>query len=319
MLDLEDNDFKTVHFDDILKPDYPDISIIASLDEGDYLQDIYAPGMLTGDERFVLTFNVLTKDERFVKLMRTALHRLEQAYQRPVDVEFAIEVMRGAHTVDYRLHILQCRPLSQRANNFAVKIPDTAKEADELFSSNWLVPDGKVENIRYVIFVDPLKYGEIPDLITKRELGRAISRLNQLLQEERFILIGPGRWGSTNIDLGVHVTYGDIYYTRALIEIGLVKDHSRPELSFGTHFFHDLVETEIHALALWPDGEHGRFNWEYFQSSRSSLAELSPDDAHLSPYLRVIDVAAVSNGRLLQLFMDGRHEKAVGFLSEPSE
>jgi hypothetical protein len=181
------------------------------------------------------------------------------------------------------------------------------------------VPDGKVENIRYVIFVDPLHYHQIPELVTKRELGRAVSRLNQVMGEECFILLGPGRWGSTNIDLGVHVTYGDIYNTRALVEIGLVEGHDRPELSFGTHFFHDLVESEICALALWPDEEHGRFNWEYFYNSPSSLAELSPEDLHLEPYLRVLDIPAISSGRFLHLFMDGRHEKAVGFLGAVKE
>jgi len=319
VLDLEDNSFKTLHFDEVLKSDYPDISIIASVYEGDYLQDIFATGMLSDDNEFVLTFNALTKDKRFVKLMRTALQRLEQAYRRPVDVEFAIEIERNGSVPDYRLHILQCRPLSQRAGDFAVKIPDNIPDENELFSSNWLVPDGKVENVRYVVFIDPLKYGESSDLVIKRELGRAISRLNQVLSEERFILLGPGRWGSSNIDLGVHVTYGDIYNTRALVEIGLVEGHARPELSFGTHFFHDLVETEIYALALWPDGEHGRFNWDYFQNSPCSLSELSPEDAHLSPYLRVIDVSTLSPERRLHLFMDGRHEKAVGFIGETKE
>jgi hypothetical protein len=319
VLDLEDNDFKTMHYDEILRPGYPDISIIASLDKGDYLQDIFAAGTLSNDDEFVLTFNTLTKDKRFVRLMRTALQRLERAYNRPVDVEFAIEVLRGAAAPDYRLHILQCRPLSQRAGDFAVKVPDNIPQKDELFSSNWLVPDGKVVNIRYIIFVDPLHYHQIPELVTKRELGRAVSRLNQVLGKERFILLGPGRWGSTNIDLGVHVTYGDIYNTRALVEIGLVEGHDRPELSFGTHFFHDLVESEICALALWPDKEHGRFNWEYFYNSPSSLAELSPEDLHLEPYLRVLDIPAISSGRFLHLFMDGRHEKAVGFLGPVKE
>jgi len=313
VLDLDKNGFETLPVDKVLGPDYPDISVIASIDMGDYLQDIFAVGTLSESDDIVLTFNPLTKDKRFVKLMRTSLLRLEQAYGRPVDVEFAIEVLRGASFPDYRLHILQCRPLSQRVGNFDVTLPDNIPEQDILFTSNWIVPDGKVENIRYIIFVDPLKYREIPELVTKRELGRAISRLNQILGDQRFILMGPGRWGSANIDLGVHVTYGDIYNTRALVEIGLAQDQSRPELSHGTHFFHDLVETEICALALWPDGKHGRFNWDYFRKSPCSLDTLSPEDAHLDPYLRVIDVPAVSSNRFLQLFMDGRHEKAIGF------
>ena len=316
VLDLQDNCFKTLPVDEVLGPDYPDISVIASIDQDDYLQDIFAAGLLSESDDFVLTFNTLTKDERFVKLMRTALIRLQHAYGLPVDVEFAVEVLRGTTFPDYRLHILQCRPLSQRVDDFDVTIPDNIPVQDQLFTSSWLVPDGTVKNVRYVVFIDPLKYREIPDLVTKRELGRAISRLNQILAEERFILLGPGRWGSVNIDLGVHVTYGDIYNTKALVEIGIVQDHDRPELSHGTHFFHDLVETEICALSIWPDDEHGHFNWEYFRETQSCVADLSPEDAHLEPYLRVIDIPADSPARFLHLFMDGQREKAVGYIGE---
>jgi hypothetical protein len=319
VLDLEENCFKTLPVDEVLGPDYPDISVIASIDQDDYLQDIFAAGLLTESDDFVLTFNVLIRDEKFVKLMRTALLRLEQAYGRPVDVEFAVEVLRDKSTLEYRLHLLQCRPLSQRVTNLNITIPDSIPDQDELFTSSWLVPDGQVNNIRYIVFIDPLKYREIPDLVTKRELGRAISRLNQILGEERFILLGPGRWGSANIELGVHVTYADIYNTKALVEIGLAQDHGRPELSHGTHFFHDLVETDICALAIWPDGKHGRFNWEYLRETPSCLTELSPEDASLEPYLRVIDLPVVSSGRFLHLFMDGQHEQAVGFLGEAIE
>jgi hypothetical protein len=319
VLDLEENAFKTLHVDDVLKSDYPDISIIASVDHGEYLQDIFAAGMLSDSDNFVLTFGNLTKDQRFVKLMRTALHRLEQAYGRPVDVEFAIEVVRDSGVPAYRLHILQCRPLSQRAGDYEIKLPENIGPKDELFTASWLVPDGKVENVRYAIYIDPQLYREIPDLVIKRELGRAIGRLNQLLSGERFILLGPGRWGSVNIDLGVHVTYGDIYHTQGLIEIGLVDDRGRPELSFGTHFFHDLVETEIHVLSLWPDDVHGSFNWDFFAQSTCSLAKVSPGDMHLSPYLRVIDIPAVANGRLLHIYMNGREEKAVGILRSRRE
>lgn len=314
VLDLEDNSFKTMHVDEVLKPDYPDIAIVASADRRDYLEDIFAAGMLTGEDEFVLTFNTLTKDERFIKLMRTALRRLEQAYGRPVDVEFAVEPVRTGATLDYRLHVLQCRPLSQRPDDKAIRIPENLAESDILLSSNWLVPDGKVKNIRYAVFVDPYKYREIPELVTKRELGRAICRLNQVLSGERFILLGPGRWGSENIDLGVHVTYADIFHTKALVEIGLSDGNDRPELSFGTHFFHDLVETQIQVLAIWPDNTHGRLNWDFFRHEANKLAELSPQDAHLSPYLRVIDIPAVSSRRFLHLFMDGQSEQAVGFL-----
>ena len=217
---------------------------------------------------------------------------------------------------DYRLHILQCRPLSQRRENMMISIPEKIASEDMLLESSWLVPDGKAENIRYAVYIDPAVYKEIPDLVTKRELGRAVHRLNRLLQEESFILLGPGRWGSANLDLGVHVTYGDIYNTKILVEIGLSNGGGRPELSHGTHFFNDLVESGIVVLALWPDEDHSSFNWSFFRDSANSLAEISPEDANLEPYLRVIDVAAASDGHLLHIYMNGEREKAVAFLGK---
>ncbi len=317
VLDLERNCFDTLPFDEILKPDYPEVDVIASIDQGDYLQDIYAGGMLSEGEDLVLTFNKLTEDKRFVKLMRTVLMRLEQVYGHPVDIEFAVEIIRGAPTRDYRLHILQCRPLSQNMENLVVSVPENIPEEKIVIESNWIVPDGKAENIRYVVFIDPIVYNTIPDLVTKRELGRALSRLNRLLEDDTFILIGPGRWGSANLDLGVHVTYGDIYNTNVLVEIGISIDGGRPELSHGTHFFNDLVESGIVVLALWPDDQQSRFDWSFFRNSANSLEEIAPEEAELAPYLRVIEIPGVSAGKFLHLYMDGEHENAVAFLGEP--
>ena len=65
---------------------------------------------------YLLTFSFLTRDKQFVHLMRTALSRLEKAYGLPVDVEFTVEIIPGYPYPEYKLHILQCRPLSQRKN-----------------------------------------------------------------------------------------------------------------------------------------------------------------------------------------------------------
>jgi hypothetical protein len=99
-----------------------------------------------------------------------------------------------------------------------------------------------------------------------------------------------------------------------LIEIGLADGNDRPELSFGTHFFHDLVETQIHVLAIWPDDNHGSFRWDFFRDAANSLTALSPEDKQLAPYLRVIDIPATSAGHYLHLYMDGQSERAIGYL-----
>src|SRR5690606_10354000 len=110
--------------------------------------------------------------------------------------------------------------------------------------------DGRAEDIRYIVYVDPQAYYGLHDVPVKHEIARVIGRLNKRLEKERFILMGPGRWGSVNIELGVHVTYADIFNTKVLIEMAVAHNGNLPELSYGTHFFQDLVEAGIHSLAL---------------------------------------------------------------------
>ena len=215
------------------------------------------------------------RDRKFVSLMRTALANLEKGYRTPVDMEFTVEVLPKRPYPEFKLHLLQCRPLSQRKNEEQVALPSDVPETRILFTSRGLIPNGRAEQVRYIIFVDPEKYREIPDTTTKLELGRAIGRLNKLLEEESFILIGPGRWGSTNLELGVRVTYADIYNTKVLIELGVAQDGKPPELSYGTHFFQDLVESGIHSLPIPLHLEGASFNWRLFPAGAQPLGRIA--------------------------------------------
>ena len=178
-----------------------------------------------------------------------------------------------------------------------------------------LIPDGKAEGIRYIVFVDPELYRQT-DIRIKHELGRAVSRVNRVLEDAAYILMGPGRWGSVNIDLGVQVTYADIHNTKVLVEMAVAHKGQMPELSYGTHFFQDLVEAGIHSLPLHLGQENSRFNWSFFRESKNQLARISPEDASLDPYLRVIDVSAVAANRRLNILMDGHDDVAIGYLAE---
>jgi hypothetical protein len=139
------------------------------------------------------------------------------------------------------------------------------------------------------------------------------------LEGERFILMGPGRWGSSNVELGVKVTYADIYNTRALVEIAESKAEYTPEISYGTHFFQDLVETHIYPLPLYPDAAETVFNREFFQQTPNALAQLLPEDAQYAALVKVIDIPAVARGRHLELVMDSDEEEALAYLRRYSE
>ncbi len=314
VIDLEKNELRSLPIADVLATDFPDLRYVASVYKDGYLQNLLSTNSLTDIQDAVLTFDYLTKDQKFTRLMRTALIRLEQTYNVPVDIEFTVDIIPHYPYPDYKLQVLQCRPLSQRTDGGDVSIPQDIPEGDILFSTYNLIPDGKVEGIRYIVFVDPVLYRQIPDQTIKLELGRAISRLNTLLEKEMFILIGPGRWGSANLELGVRVTYADVHNTKVLIEMSVMLEDGVPDLSYGTHFFQDLVEAGIHALPLHLENPRSTFDWTFFRNSPNRLAELSPVDAGLDPYLRVIDITRETGNRCLNIYMDGSRDEAVGFL-----
>ena len=111
-------------------------------------------------------------------------------------------------------------------------------------------------------------------------------------------------------------TYSGINNTAMLIEIARQKGNYVPDLSFGTHFFQDLVEARIRYLPLYPDEEGNLFNEAFFRDSPGILAELLPDFGHLEPVIRVIDLERIKAGTTLEVAMDGDKERALGFLRE---
>ena len=140
--------------------------------------------------------------------------------------------------------------------------------------------------------------------------------MNKLLPKRQFVLIGPGRWGSRgDIKLGVPVTYSDINNAAMLIEVARQRGNYLPDLSFGTHFFQDLVEASIRYLPLYPDDPQTAFREEFLRHSPSVLEELLPEFAHLSDTLRVIDVPKETGGLILRVLMNADLDRAVAYLS----
>jgi hypothetical protein len=302
---------------EVIGDDYPSIQHLVSIDKGDYVQPVISLGRKLEPGTMVLTFDNFLKNTKFVPLMRTILRKLEQAYQTPVDIEYALEVMPDYPYPEVKVHILQCRPLSEYVFMEPVNYPEEVTEADIVFTTQKWTPSGQVADIKYVVYVNPEAYACLSDRSTKVNVGRAISRINEALAEERFILLGPGRWGSSNIDLGVRVTYADIYNTAILGEIAIPCGDETPEVSYGTHFFQDLVEAKIYPLPLYPGTEYSTFNDRFFEKAKNSLADVSPQDADLADYVKVIDVSLATGGKVLEVVMDGENERAIGYLKAP--
>jgi len=140
-----------------------------------------------------------------------------------------------------------------------------------------------------------------------------IGRLNKKLAVENFILMGPGRWGSSNLNLGVKVTYADIYNTKMLIEIAMNQSGGTPEVSYGTHFFQDLIESQIYPLALFPDNADNIFNRQFLDEAQNQLSVLLPDDAPHEKYIKVIQIDQIRPNKRLRVVMNAAQSDALGY------
>jgi len=314
LIDLEDNQLKTLPIREVLSVDYPAVRFLASVDKGGYLQPMFSQSRDIAPQQLVLTFDYLLKDTTLVPLMKAILKKLERRYGWPVDIEFTVDIGPEYPQPSLMVHLVQCRPQSSHESDWRIQIPSAIPEEDVLFSANKLVPHGLVPQIRYVVYVDPEKYDRIPDPTTKLQLARVIGHINQSLEGQRFILMGPGRWGSSNLDLGLKVTYADIHNTSVLVEMALAREEGTPELSYGTHFFQNLVEARIYPLPLYPHQDDTVFKAAFFQETPNILEDLLPADGKYAEYIRVIDVPAIANGRYLEVVMDSEKGKAVGYL-----
>jgi pyruvate,water dikinase len=313
VINLETNSFETVDIRKFIR-DYgneiPWLNQLVSIYREHSLQ---APtGMYISPKRdeCVVTFEGLITRTPFIKQMQTILHALEAKLGTPVDIEFAHD--------GKDFYLLQCRPQSYSQDALPAVIPPDIPPQNLIFSANRYVSNGKTPDITHIVYVDPQRYSEIRDLNTLTAIGRAVSFLNKTLPKRQFILMGPGRWGSRgDVKLGVSVTYSDISNTAMLVEIARKQGNYIPDLSFGTHFFQDLVEASIRYLPLYPDDTEVVFNEEFLLQTPNMLADLAPEYAALANVVHVIDIPKAATGRIMRILMNAEIEQAVAILTRP--
>jgi hypothetical protein len=317
LIDLEDNAFKTLPIHEVLSSRYPPLRFLVQLDEDGYFVPLHS-NVIDGDHsRLVLTFDELLKRTNFAEHMRQVLHLLEASYHSPVDTEFTLSLHQeegGKTVVDITL--LQCRPQSHLVETSQAPWPVELPQEDVIFSTRFVVPQGYIERVDYVVFIQPEAYFKLPSEHARQELRRNIAQLNAALRQQQFICVGPGRWGSSNSDLGVAIDYGDIYHTRALVELSGQGIGALPEPSLGTHFFQDMMEAQIYPLAIVLDDPQTIFNRRFFYELPNRVKEWVPVEASIAECLDVVKVSDYRPGCHLTLVMSDEKGQAIAYLEK---
>lgn len=307
VLNLKNRRLESIPYRSLLKEiSHPDLFRAVSIHQDGHLSTPMFKGQPIDPSKTCLTFDNLLSKTVFPGLMKKVLRQLQEAYGRPVDIEFAWD---GEH-----LYILQCRSLAVSKDIGQVEFPKDLQQEQIIFTNNQVVSNSIIPDIEYIIYVCPRAYAKLTTYDEKLSIGRVISHLNKQLQGKRFALFGPGRWGSNDINLGVKVGYEDINHTLILGEVAFSKEGYTPEVSFGTHFFNDLVEAQIAPVAIFPDQADTLFKEEFFMQAPNQLSSVAPEFNESQSVVHVVHVPTSSSGRLLQVYQDNEKQEGIGFL-----
>lgn len=210
-------------------------------------------------QKIVITFEGLIKShQEFFRNFKRLFNVLEQNMGIAVDIEFTYSLELK------RFGLIQARPLCSWEEYRNISIPENIAKERIILKSDRMLTNGKLENIPYMVYVDYNEYYSRPD---KFAVAREIGKVNRMLKDTHYILVGPGRWGSSNMMLGVPVNYNEISNCSALVELGIRKKNFIPELSYGTHFFSDLELDGVMYMPVFDHIETNIINLEWFEKT----------------------------------------------------
>jgi len=316
IIDLEENTVKILPVHEVLTPDYPLLRLITQIEQDGFFTTPRSRVYEDEIPKLAITYDELLRKTQFATILSRIMRLLEEHYHAEVDIEFTIHVPNpNVMKPDVQISLLQCRPQSRFQTAQSIQLPKDLPHENIIFSSRFIVPPGHLPNLRHVIFIPPEKYFTLPNAAARSELGKAVARLNAALDPKTFICVGPGRWGTTNLDLGVYVSYADICNAGALVELTGKGVGAAPEPSLGTHFFQDLMEAQIYPVAVCLDDKETILNRDFFYNTPNCLPDWGDTDKSLVDCLRLIEVASYRPGHHLELVMDDEKGQSTAFLA----
>lgn len=241
-------------------------------------------GYMNSNPPYLLDFKKLFTDTKITSVMREMLALLSKAYDYPVDIEFTANLNKDNL---YKINLLQCRPLQTKGLGNTVKIPELTCDKDCFFSGKGNFMGGSVRlSIDFVVFIPGNRYLELNEQ-GKYAVARQIGLINKELKGKNVMLAGPGRWGSTTPSLGIPVHFTEMCNMTVLCEYSSRKAGFMPELSYGSHFFQDIVEAGIFYVAIFDEQKEVIFNPDRILKEENMLTTIIPESKQFSDVIHI--------------------------------
>ncbi len=242
--------------------------------------------------RKVVTFSSILQHGVFplAEILDGILNEGQKAMNNPVEIEFAMDMSREKQ--EFEFYLLQIRPIVINEQSISFRIENVKPEEVIVYSEKAL-GNGTYHNIHDVVYVRLQNFKSSES----RTIASEIEKINEsfLHDQMQYVLIGPGRWGSSDPWLGIPVKWTHISAARIIVESGL--EHFRVDPSQGTHFFHNLTTFGVGYLTINPYINDGIFDLE-FLDAQPAVSE--------TKYIRHVRFS-----KPLKIEIDGKDNKAV--------
>ena len=228
----------------------------------------------------VVTFAPIRKHGRFPlsEILSHVLNTCQNYIGSPVELEFAMSIDQNSGT--QRFAILQVRPMMEESVDIDIDLAGIDRSKAMCICSQSL-GNGIIEGIKDVVYVHP----ERLDRMRTMDLTDEIEAIDAVLRaEERpYVLIGPGRWGSSDPSLGIPVQWDQIMGSRTIVEVPMTDIHVEP--SQGTHFFQNIITFNIGYLTI---GADDFVDWEWLDSIEATTESGALRHVSLDEPIKVI-------------------------------
>ncbi|MGL6105039.1 PEP/pyruvate-binding domain-containing protein [Romboutsia sp.] len=286
LLNLKTNKLSTVYINEAVKKDIKTNVNIFGAKDYNTARMLRETGSNPDNAPFLLNFEVLLKYTKFPEVMKNTLKVLSNEYEYPVDIEFTANFNKEGN---FRFNIVQCRPLQTRGLGKTVEAPKLLDKESCLFSSVGNFMGGNIRfQIDYVVLVSVKEYMGLTNS-EKYTIARQIGIVNNALKYKNAMLMGPGRWGTTTPSLGVPVHFTELCNMSVMCEVAYSSEGMMPELSYGSHFFQDLVETGIFYVALFDNKEDVVFNEGKLRERENIVSKLVGENKVNEDVIKVYD------------------------------
>jgi pyruvate,water dikinase len=309
VLNLRENRFASCSFDDIAAgTNGVLLEMLASRDR--QLEQNARNAGLDNVCPWTIDFHKLLSKTEFVGDMGRILQVLRNAYDEHLEVEFTVNFTdEGRH----RINVVQCRPFQVIPGGNIEPVSDETKQDAIMVANGAVVGSSREVTIDRLVYVAPSVYGQLP-VRDRHATARLIGRIMQLEDSrgKNIMLLGPGRWGTSMPSLGVPVSFAEITRASVICEIDSMHDGLKPDLSLGTHFFHELVERDMAYIGFFGSRKGNSLNEHFLKGLPNLLSDLLPEASDCSDTVRVIDAPP---GKKITLSADSLRQEAVVYLA----